>query len=51
MIDNFFQAIHNRKSIIYSLVPEMINPARTLNNITNITDDDVHTILDMFFSV
>ncbi|MBA7555344.1 hypothetical protein ES705_48004 [subsurface metagenome] len=47
--NNFFQAIHNSKSIIYSLIPEMINPARALNNITDVTEDDVRRILDMFF--
>lgn len=49
--NNFFQALHKNNSLIYSLIPKMIDPTKTLNNITTVTDDDIHRILDMFFNV
>lgn len=46
---NLFQTIKDNQSTIYSLVHEMINPARGLNNIVNATYADIQAILDMYF--
>lgn len=46
---NLFQPIKENQSTIYSLAHEMINPARSANNIVNATYDDIQIILDMFF--
>jgi phosphonate metabolism-associated iron-containing alcohol dehydrogenase len=44
-----FKIILENKLIINSLVSEMINPARSLNNIVNISYKDIQSILDSFY--
>ena len=44
-----FQVFKDNQSTINSLVPEMINPERSVNNITDASYEDIQSILDQFF--
>jgi phosphonate metabolism-associated iron-containing alcohol dehydrogenase len=46
---SLFQMIKDNKSKIYSLVNQMINPSRSINNIVDANHSDIRTIIDMFF--
>ena len=57
-LDDLFTQLHMRDAFheftrnleeLYSLVPEMINPARSANNIVPTNTNDVLSILDAFF--
>ena len=46
---NLLQMIQANQSTITSLVPQMIDPARSVNNIANASYEDIHSILELFF--
>ena len=47
---DLFKLIQLNQSNIFSLVPQMINPERSKNNIVDATYDDIKSILNLFFN-
>ena len=47
---DLFESIKSNQSKVYSLVPKMNNPTRSVNNIVEVSFDGIKNILDNFFN-